>query len=94
MPLPDPSRPLSDQEKQFYGFDAKRHPITGYPLFQGSGALSPDKQAVEHCDVIEDDFGKVAADDMRRKLAAANLPAIEPMVIARPTMAAVMPPQL
>jgi hypothetical protein len=96
MPLPRPSDQLSLQEKGLYGFDAKRHPITGYPLFQGHGASSPDEQAEEHCRLIEAEFGKAAADAMRRKLAAANAPEVkEPPMIVRPTMAAVMmPPQI
>jgi hypothetical protein len=94
MPLPDPSHPLSYQEAQLYGFDAKRHPITGYLLFQGSGASSPDEQAEEHCRLIENDFGKAAADAMRRKLAAANSPEIkEAPMIDRPTRWAILPAQ-
>jgi hypothetical protein len=62
---------LSPMEKLVFGQGAKRHPITGMVLEQGSGALSPDLQArVIHLVEIARNEGQAAADAMRIKLDA------------------------
>lgn len=64
---------LAQAQKNVFGEDAKLHPITMMPLEQGSGALPHDQQAQIHCDYIERTQGKLAADAMRAKVAAANV---------------------
>jgi hypothetical protein len=66
--LPDPSRPLTKEDKLVFGDDAKRHPITGFPLESGIGAAKEAVQARHHCDLIEEQEGKEIADEYRRKL--------------------------
>lgn len=55
MPLPNPKHPLSVLERGVFGHNAKRHPITGFPLEQGHGSLSSDAQAAQHVERIEAD---------------------------------------
>jgi hypothetical protein len=66
----DPNTPLSVIEKQTFGPDARRHPVTGHPLEMGSGALSELEQGYNHLRVILQTEGKAAADAMRGKLNA------------------------
>ena len=74
MPL-DPTRKLGPTEIHVYGADAKIHPITGMVIEQGSGALPDEVQAaVVHVAEIERQFGKEAADEVRRRLHMASRP--------------------
>jgi hypothetical protein len=68
MALPDPNRPLTKDDKLVFGADAKRHPITGFPLESGIGAAPEAVQARGHCDMIEQQEGKEIAGEYRRKL--------------------------
>jgi len=68
MPLPDPAKPLTKEDKLVFGEDAERHAITGFPLETGIGAASEGNQARQHCDLIEAQEGKEVADEYRRKL--------------------------
>ena len=68
-PPPDKSE-MSRHEQQIFGIHAKRHPITDMPLEMGSGALSPDEQALRvHLPEIERTRGKDVASAMRIRLA-------------------------
>ena len=72
---PNPLHPLTRVEKLVYGEDGVRHPISGYCIERGYGALSPDLQAeMLHLPAIERAEGKAAADAIRRKLQAATSP--------------------
>jgi len=64
--------PLSQMEQRTFGADAKRHAGYRMPLEQGVGALPANVQAQQHCYWIERQHGKAAADEMRKKLAAAD----------------------
>lgn len=68
MSPPNPTHPLSIPEQIIFGQSARRHPITGYPLEQGAGALSDNEQAEQHCRAIEVAEGKEVANAIRRKL--------------------------
>jgi len=68
----DPKRPLTSAEQITFGAKARRHPITGLPLEDGIGAAPIERQALLHCDVIEQQSGNAAADVMRRRLAEAK----------------------
>lgn len=66
------NHPLHPTEQAVFGVDAKRHPITGMVLEQGSGALTPDEQARRvHLPHIAATQGRAAADAMLIKLTAA-----------------------
>jgi hypothetical protein len=68
----NPDHPLTIPEKITFGHDAKRHPITGLVLEQGSGCLSPDDQArIVHLPYIAETEGVEAAQAMLTKLDAA-----------------------
>jgi hypothetical protein len=58
----------SQADKNFYGADVRLHPITNMPLESGIGHAPDDVQAWAHCDTIEHEHGKKAADAMRAKL--------------------------
>jgi hypothetical protein len=64
------THPLSQAEKAVFGEDARRHPITGYPLERGSGCLSDDAQARGHLAQIAATQGKAAAEAMLIRLEA------------------------
>lgn len=51
-----------------FGANAKVHPVTGMPLESGIGATSEEQQAAGHVVLIEKEYGKEAADAMRKKL--------------------------
>jgi hypothetical protein len=64
---------LHPNEKLVFGHDAKRHPITGLVLEQGSGALSPDLQARRvHLPEIARTQGPDAAAEVRKRLDEAD----------------------
>jgi len=71
MALPDPSKPLTKDDKLVFGADAKRHPITGFPIETGIGSAPEAVQARQHCELIEHEHGKEVADEYRRKLGIA-----------------------
>jgi hypothetical protein len=79
MPHPDPSHPLSVMEKNTFGHDAKRHPVTGFVLEQGYGAGTPDQQAENHCKMIDAEEGREAGNELRRKC---GLPVAEDIAAA------------
>jgi hypothetical protein len=67
------TRPLTVDESRTFGADASIHPITNLPLERGHGALPPREQAFrQHLWFIERRDGKAAADEMRKKLEAAE----------------------
>lgn len=68
----DPLSALSVTERHVFGPDARRHPLLGFVIEQGSGALPVDEQARQYVQIIEHTEGKAAADAMRVKLAAAT----------------------
>jgi hypothetical protein len=71
--MPDPRQELSIPERQTFGVDAVRHPITGYPIEKGYGALSPRDQAWRvHLPLISAREGKAAAEEIRKKLLDAD----------------------
>jgi hypothetical protein len=76
MHHPNPKDPLSPVEQLAY---TGRHPITGYPLEHGSGALSDDQQAELHCRTIDAEQGRAAGNEMRRKC---GLPVAEDITVA------------
>lgn len=59
---------ISQAEKNVFGADAEAHPVTGMAIEKGRGALPPDVQANIHCNIIEAQNGKEAADEMRAKV--------------------------
>ena len=62
---------LSPTEQAVFGSDAVRHPVTGLPLEQGSGALGPDEQARRvHLPYILRTQGPAAAQAVALKLDA------------------------
>jgi hypothetical protein len=66
---PNPDHPLTYAEKLIFGFDGQRHPVTGMCLMRGSGAGTPDEQAIRiHLPEIEKAEGKEVANEIRRKL--------------------------
>jgi hypothetical protein len=70
----NPDHPLTIPEKITFGHNAKRHPITGLVLEQGSGCLSPDDQArIVHLPYIAQTEGVEAARAMLTKLDAAKV---------------------
>ena len=66
--LPDPAEPLTVTERNVFGANARRHPVTGIPLEQGHGALPEKLQAAQHLKLIEEAHGKAAADAVRKRL--------------------------
>jgi hypothetical protein len=66
-------------EKNTFGADARRHPITGYVLEQGYGAGSESEQAEQHCRTIDAEEGRAAGNEMRRKC---GLPVAEDIAAA------------
>jgi hypothetical protein len=60
--------PLTEREKTVFGQDAKRHPITGLVLQQGSGAPPHDVQAAEHLGIIAMIYGHAVANEIRLQL--------------------------
>jgi hypothetical protein len=67
--------PLNRDEARIYGANARRHPVTGMPLEQGSGCLPDDHQAVlVHLPEIARHFGPEVAAEVRRKLELASRP--------------------
>lgn len=67
------THPLSPTEQAVYGADAVRHPLTGYILEKGHGALSPYEQAVKiHLPQIAATQGIQVANDLKIKLDAAE----------------------
>jgi hypothetical protein len=63
----NPKEPLSVREKLVFGDNARRHPITGEVLEQGSGALSEKAQAANQIRMIAQTEPAVA-EEMRRQL--------------------------
>jgi hypothetical protein len=61
--------PLSLTEMHVFGFDAQRHPLFGFVIEQGSGALPVEQQAENHIRAIERAEGPDAAVAARRRLA-------------------------
>jgi hypothetical protein len=59
--MTDPKHPLNETEKRVFGADAKRHPVTGQVLEQGSGAHPPEIQAELFCQNLERTEGPAAA---------------------------------
>jgi hypothetical protein len=57
-----------NKPEQVFGADAKVHPITGRHIENGSGAGSEQEQVQRHIREVEATNGKIAADDMRRRL--------------------------
>jgi hypothetical protein len=45
--MPDPRDPLTEAEKQMFGHDAVRDPVTGYVFEQGEHALPRAEQAAQ-----------------------------------------------
>ncbi len=80
--LPSPAAPLSRVELLVFG-PTKRHPITGFPIELGSGALPIAQQAQLHCSLIDEEAGKAAGDTMRKKLADALRYATDAQAAAR-----------
>jgi hypothetical protein len=75
--MPDPKQKLSTPEKQVFGADAERHPITGYVIEKGYGALSPRAQAYDvHLPLIAKLEGQAAAAAMRQRLIDSEKPAL------------------
>jgi hypothetical protein len=70
----DPSHPLSVTERHVFGTDARRHPVLGFVIEQGSGAHPPDVQAELYMRGVERDDGPEAAAALRAKLHAAANP--------------------
>lgn len=58
----------SQADKHVFGADTKLHPITNMPLESGVGHAPDEVQAWAHCDTIEHEHGRKAADAMRAKL--------------------------
>ena len=67
---PDPKDPLTETEKKVFGEDARRHPVTGFPIERGSGALPERMQAQNHIRHVAETEGPEAADAMRKRLEA------------------------
>lgn len=77
--VPENQRGASDADtvdrmtQAVFGHDVKFHEITKLPLQQGSGALSPDEQALrDHLPLIAQRDGLAAAQVMHAKLMAAK----------------------
>ena len=68
----DPQAPLSNADRATFGHNAKRHPVLGFPLESGIGALPVEQQAAAFVADVERSHGKAAADVLRRELAAAK----------------------
>jgi hypothetical protein len=69
--LTDPRAPLKPEEVHIYGANARRHPITGMCLEQGSGCLPDDIQAaLVHIPEIRRQHGEKVAEAAARKLKA------------------------
>jgi hypothetical protein len=71
--LPDPKSPLNRNEQNVFGWNAVRHPVTGFPLQMGGygsehPASPPNVQAREHIDIIAREHGVEVAKEMARKL--------------------------
>jgi hypothetical protein len=79
MERPDPLHPLTVPEKLVFGADARRHPVAGFVLEQGYGALSESAQAEQHCQTIDAEDGRAAGNEMRRKC---GLPVAEDIAAA------------
>lgn len=63
-----PTDPIRSVDKVVYGENVQRHPVLGFLIETGIGAASVERQAEMHCDMIEQQHGKAAADLMRKKL--------------------------
>jgi hypothetical protein len=70
--MTDPKHELDETEKHVFGADAKRHPICGFVIEQGSGALAVELQAELFCQNLERTEGPQAAAAMRKKLQIAK----------------------
>lgn len=69
----DPKEPLTIPEKHVYGADAKRHPIAGFVIEQGSGAMPVDVQLRNYLVMVEHVEGKEAAEQLRVRCASDGL---------------------
>jgi len=69
IPMPDRVDRRTPEERVF-GDGFQRHPVTQLPLEQGQNALPADEQAWQHCVVIEQQQGILAADVMRERVKA------------------------
>ncbi len=70
----DPKLPLSLTEKAVFGADALRHPIAGFVIEQGKGALPVKAQLENYIRLVAHTEGKDAAESLRVKCEAANRP--------------------
>jgi len=61
----DSREPLNETEKHVFGPDAKRHPIAGFVIEQGSGAMPVDVQLAQYIAMVERTEGKEAAEQLR-----------------------------
>ena len=71
--LPDPRSPLNENEKRVFGWNAVRHPVTGFVLQHGGHdsshpALPPNVQARHHLQIVAHENGIEAARAMKAKL--------------------------
>jgi hypothetical protein len=58
----DPKEPLSPTEKHVFGVDAKRHPVLGFVIEQGSGAESIAVQVENYIRMVANTEGADAAE--------------------------------
>jgi hypothetical protein len=70
----NPNEPLSIPEMLTFGSDAVRHPVLGFVIERGSGALSIEEQADNYIRMVANTEGAAAAEAVRAKLRAAEQP--------------------
>ena len=71
--LLDPTEALTPTECHVFGVDARRHPVLGFVVEQGHGAL-PERAQVELYVRQIEQTDRAAADALRRRLAAVEQP--------------------
>jgi hypothetical protein len=68
----DTAAPLSNADRATFGHNAKRHPVLGFLIEDGVGALPIEQQAEAFVKSVEASHGKPAADVLRRELQTAK----------------------
>jgi hypothetical protein len=61
--------PISEIEKRTFGVNAYRHPVCGFIVETGHGALSVDRQVENHLAEVASTEGRAAATALRNRVA-------------------------
>lgn len=67
MPF-DPAEPLTEMERRTFGVDAFRHPVCGFIVEMGQGALPVEQQVANHLIQVARAEGRAAAAALRKRV--------------------------